>query len=46
MVIGIQTMMVWVYAAIGLIVILGFLLAAPYAGIYGNREPFNEEDHT
>lgn len=34
--------MLWVYAAVTLFVILTVLLAAPYIGLYGDRDPFSE----
>lgn len=34
--------MVWVYAAVVLLAVLAVLLAGPYLGLYGDRDPFAE----
>ena len=37
-----MSVLMWIYAAIGLLVILTILLAGPYLGLYGTTDPFNE----
>lgn len=37
-----MSVMMWTYAAIGLLIVLTVLLVAPYFGVYGSTEPFDE----
>lgn len=37
-----MSVMLWTYAAIGLLAVLTILLVAPYFGVYGTTDPFDE----
>lgn len=37
-----MSVLMWIYAAIGLLIILTVLLAGPYLGLYGTTDPFDE----